>query len=481
MDQHPAVRRKPRKREVARPHAPARQTYSVPTVLLITEDAHFLAPEFSSETLLWHWHAENGAQDDAFGGDPTDPATYEFVREIHDLSAIVALGDHDRCEAVAAAIQQVNPQAAVLVVADQQLDEAAGPLARLVDWRAALRARLETELRRLESRKRVEALRAFVEDAPVVPILIHQDPDPDALASALAIRVLLRREPNEAPILTLDEITRPENRRMAELLEIQVTQVTQAELLGFDRIICADMQPRDFKGTDNPRLAVIDHHPPENGYNAEYVDIRPNYGATATLLTEYIRVVDERYLGDRLATALVYAIKTDTDNLTRGVNPADVAAYTFLLDRVDVPLLRRIERPAYAERTARAYGRGIADMRMHNDLAVAFLGNLSVDDSHILADVADFILAMDEATWAAAAALVEGRLVINIRHLGSEPGAGALARLLAKKGGSGGGHSTMARAVLNLEKEWDTLTDAPLEEARDLLLEQLGTYVEQLR
>lgn len=481
MDQHPAVRRRPRTPAPVVIDAPPRQTFALPTVLLITEDADFLAPAFSAETLLWRWRAADGAEDDVFTGDPTDPETYEFVREIHDLSALVALPDQEQATRVAAAIQLVNPEAAVLVVGERELGAAAGPLARLVDWRRALRGELEDELRQLESCKRVQALRAFAEDAAIVPILIHQDPDPDALASAMAIRVLLRREPNQAPILTLDEITRPENRRMAELLDIQVTQVTKAELLAFDRIICADMQPRDFKGLECPRLAVIDHHPPESGYDAEYLDIRPHYGATATLLTEYIRVIDERWLGDRLATALLYAIKTDTDNLTRGVSPADVVAYNFLLERADALLLRRIERPAYAERTARAYGRGIADMRMKNDLAVAFLGNMSVDDSHILADVADFLLAMDEATWAAAAAIVEQRLVVNLRHLGNHRGAGALARALADHGaGSGGGHATMARAVLKLEKEWGTLADAPLEEARDLLLDRLATYLERL-
>lgn len=479
MTEQPLVRRRPREEAREAPEATPRQTYAVPTVLLITRDARFLTPEFSAETVFWHWHADDAdlVEDSCFGGDPTDPATYEFIRDVHDVSVLIAL-DRESTGAVVRAIHQVNPSASLLIVGDEDVDFGTEAPSRMIDWRDALRRQIENELKRLEALKRVEALRSFAEDVAVLPILIHNDPDPDALASALAIRVLLRRAPTESPILTLDEMTRPENERMAELLDIQVTQVTRQELIAFEKLICTDMQPRGFENGDMPIMAVIDHHPPENGYQADYLDIRPQYGATATMLTEYLRVADERWVGRRLATALVYAIKTDTDNLTRGVSPADVEAYTFLLERADTPLLRQIERPGYAQRTAHAFGRGIAEMEMRDDLAVAYLGEMNPDDSHILADVADFCLAMEEATWAAAAAVVQTKLVVNIRHLGTEPGAGDLARKLAEEaGGTGGGHHTMARAVLPLKNGWGAIKDAPPEKARELLLDRLSSYL----
>jgi nanoRNase/pAp phosphatase (c-di-AMP/oligoRNAs hydrolase) len=486
MDHHPAVRRRPREeRRRVRDTAP-RQTFSEPIVLIVTDDPDFLEPLLSEGTDVWRWRGKG--QDKTadehtreFSGDPCDPATFEWISMLHDVTAIVALGDAGDNTQAAAAVQAAKPDAAVLVVGDHDLPSSAGPLARLVDWRGALCGRLEDELRRLEMMKRVHALRAFIEDAETVPILLHNDPDPDALASALALRVLLRRQPQDMPVLTLDVMTRPENRRMADLLELQVTQVTLEEVCAFDRIICTDMQPRVFKDGPRPRLAVVDHHPPEKGYVAEYIDIRPTYGATATILGEYLRADDERRISPRLAAGMVYGIKTDTDALTRGVSGADVAIYSFLLDCADSELLRLMERPSYAEKTARAYGDALAGMLIKDDLAVAYLGEVSVEEAHILADVADFCLAIEEPVWAAAAAIVEGRLVITVRHLGAEPGAGALARLLADGHGTGGGHVTMARAVLHLDDEWGALKDAPIDEAREIFLNQISAYLDRIR
>jgi nanoRNase/pAp phosphatase (c-di-AMP/oligoRNAs hydrolase) len=487
MDHHPAVRRKPREERRSKAEAVARQTFSDPTVLIVTDDPAFLEPLMADETDVWRWRVKGKARraDEVrreFAGDPCDPATFEWIGMLHDVTVIIALGDAYDNAAAAAAVQAMNADAAVVVVGDHDLPGRAGPLARLVDWRRALCTRLEEELRRVETMKRVHALRTFIEDAEIVPILLHNDPDPDALASALALRALLRRQPQVMPVLTLDVMTRPENRRMADLLDLQVTQVTLEELCVFDRIICTDMQPRVFKDKPMPRLAVVDHHPPEKGYEAEYLDIRPKYGATATIVTEYLRADDERRIGERLAAGMVYGIKTDTDALTRGVSSADVAAYSFLLDRADNELLRLMERPSYAEDIARAYGDALAGLLIKDDLAVAYLGEISVEEAHILADVADFCLGIKEPVWAAAAAIVEGRLVITLRHLGGEPGAGHLARLLAENGrGAGGGHVTMARAVLHLDDEWGALKDAPIDAAREIFLNQISAYLDRIR
>ena len=399
-----------------------------------------------------------------------------------DVTAIIALCDQAQGSIAAQAVLQAQPQAGVLLVtSDAASTEPTAATFRTIDAHSALSGSIETELHRLDTLKRVRALRAFAAQFSIVPILLHQDPDPDALASALALRVLLRRTAQDAPIVTLDEVTRPENRRMAELLDIQVTQVTSSELSGFAGIICVDMQPRGVLKDQGIGVAIIDHHPYEFEGRTEFLDVRPHYGATATILTEYLRAEDERRINKWLATGLAYAIKTDTDNLSRGVNQADVSAYTFLLDRVDAALLRRIERAALSSETARSFGQALAGMLMHEDLAVAWLGKLPADQSHILANVADFCLAIEEITWAAAAALVEGRLVITLRHMGGGPGAGTLAHALSKPGGTGGGHPAMARAVLPLENEWGALRDAPREIACKMLLDRLAAELERIR
>ncbi|MGH7460724.1 MAG: DHH family phosphoesterase [Longimicrobiales bacterium] len=481
MDGHPAIRRRARTQRHEAEHPP-NETRNEPTLIIVTDDRTFAEPRVAQGTRVWHWSARRDAgKPGMFSGDPTDAGTYHWARLVPDLSAIVALRSPVRTAAATAAIQQANPVASVLVVGTAERPEVGGLLTRPVDVRAALRTSLEHELHQLDTLKRVQALHTFAGEEPVIPILVHKDPDPDALASALAIRVVLQRRPNETPVVTLDEMTRPENRRMAELLDIQVIQVTSAELNAFAGIICVDMQPRGIVTTEDLRVAIIDHHPYEYEGIVQCLDVRPHYGATATILTEYLRAEDERRINKWLATGLVYAIKTDTDNLARGVSAADVSAYTFLLERIDAPLLRRIERPALSADTARAFGQAVAGLLFLDDLAVAYLGKLPADQSHILADVADFCLAIEEATWAAAGAIVEGNLVINLRHLGGAPGAGSLARALSLAGGSGGGHAAMARAVLPLVNEWGALSDAPHHIACKLLLERLAAELEHIR
>jgi nanoRNase/pAp phosphatase (c-di-AMP/oligoRNAs hydrolase) len=295
-----------------------------------------------------------------------------------------------------------------------------------------------------------------------VPILVHSDPDPDAVSSALGIRMLLGGDPERTPIVTIDPMTRRENRRMAELLNIRVTRITAAELRRFERVITVDTQPRGVQQDGLPRVAVIDHHPPEtDSYDADFLDIRPEYGATASIVTEYLRALDEKRIGGKLATALLFGIKTDTDSLTRSVTPADVAAYAFLQARADLQLVRRFERPSYSPAAARCFGRALASIECDNELCVSWLGELDPDESHMLPDFADFCLGIENVTWVAVAAVLEGSLIITLRHAGGEPGAGAVARRIAGDAGSGGGHSEMARVNVTLDAAEAVLGSEP--------------------
>ncbi len=343
--------------------------------------------------------------------------------------------------------------------------------------------------------RRAERLRAFAEGAAAVPIFIHHDPDPDAVASAFGVRALLGRREDNAPIVTLGGATRPENRRMMQLLRLRVTEVTPDELYRFDRMIAVDSQPRGLDPARLRRLAILDHHPLDDGFDAEIADIRPGYAACATLVTEYLRAWDERRIGRDLATALLYGIKTDSDNLTRGVTPADVRAYAFLQQRAELDLIHRIERPMYSQALLHLFGRALAAVAVDNALAATFAGTVAEKDSHVIAELADFCLSIEGVCWAVAGAVVGDDVVLSVRHLGSaaaegngkgkgkgehgnddgsspneSEGAGALARRLAGEKGQGGGHATMARATWPRTAADQRLFAPSLEEAARLLL-----------
>ncbi|MBW3553435.1 MAG: DHH family phosphoesterase [Gemmatimonadetes bacterium] len=330
-----------------------------------------------------------------------------------------------------------------------------------------------------ENARRVHELRAFARGTEVVPVLIQPDPDPDGMASALALRVLLHRKEEDSPIISLGEVTRPENQRMAELIGLRVVRITPPELKGFKRVIAVDTQPAPVES--RTRFAVIDHHPVRTGYTADFVDIRPDYGAAATILTEYLRVADEERITPRLATALIYGIRTDTEVLRRGTAAADVEAYAFLQGRADQDLLRRIGRPAFSESALRSVGKALAALRKENDVAVAYVGRLDDRAAHVLPNLADFCLAIEGVAWSAAGGIVGDQLVVNIRHVGGGMGAGDLAKALAEEEGKGGGHKTMARVAIDLNGSRRFSEEAGDDETADWLIARVLDGVESMR
>ena len=119
---------------------------------------------------------------------------------------------------------------------------------------------LVTQISRSLTRARVQQYQRYFADADRVLILLHNDPDPDAMASGLALRNILRRTKATAILGTLQGVTRPENLRMANLLDIQVESITPASLGEFERIAMVDVQPHYFGEllhTRGPR-----HRPP---------------------------------------------------------------------------------------------------------------------------------------------------------------------------------------------------------------------------
>lgn len=422
-----------------------------PLLIIVSDEDEALAAVRAGRRELWRWQPPDAAVSEdgrSFSGDPTDPETFRWTEAATDISAVIEVGTAEHARAVASAIHGVRSDAAILMLCDG-CDEMPGDgtLARSGRLRDVLRIDVDEELRWLEAQRKVHCLRTFADAAEVLPILIHSDPDPDALSSAYALRVLLRRSADSAPIVTLGTTSRPENRRMAELLHLRVTEVSLEELRRFDRVVVADVQPQDFEG-DGPRFAVIDHHPLDHRYRAEFLDVRPGLGATATMLTQYLRADDEDRIGSAVATALLYGIRTDTDTLSRGVTPYDVEAYAYLQARADRRLLLRFERPTYSLDTAHAIGRALANLQRKDDVAVAYLGILDAEESHTLAGIADFCLAVEQVNWSAACAIVGDTFMMPIRHIGNALGAGELASRLARAGGSGGGHQSMARVTM---------------------------------
>ena len=232
---------------------------------------------------------------------------------------------------------------------------------------------------------------------------------------------------------------------MVEALGIEVRTLIPEELDEFDGLALLDVQPTVFG--ENPPMQVrsidlvIDHHPERTGYDAALRDIRPSYGATAAILTEYLRAADVE-IGPKLATALLYGIKTDTQLLGRETSRHDMKAFSHLHACHSPALLRRIERPALPTDGLRALGRALAQTKVIDGIHLLILGRVREE---VIPQVADLALQAEDAEWAIAAGLVNGDLVFSVRNVGYVRAAGEVVRAVVEGLGVGGGHRSMAK------------------------------------
>jgi nanoRNase/pAp phosphatase (c-di-AMP/oligoRNAs hydrolase) len=308
---------------------------------------------------------------------------------------------------------------------------------------------LLTELSRSMTRAKVQQYQRYFADAVRVLILLHNDPDPDALASGLALRNLLRRTKATAILGALQGVTRPENLRMASLLDIHVEQITPAAFSDFERIATVDVQPHYFGGLLERADLVVDHHPEQTGYSAVFKDIRPDYGSTCTILTEHLRAVDVN-ISERTATAMLYAIKSDTLFFARHTNRVDLDAFTFLYPLADAALIRKMEG---AEITMERLGyvlRAAQNGRLTEQVFCAFIGEAPRED--FVTYTADFFLQLEDVKWTIIAGLVGESLVVSVRNLGYSRNAGEFVKRWFADIGSAGGHRALAKAIVPIER-----------------------------
>jgi nanoRNase/pAp phosphatase (c-di-AMP/oligoRNAs hydrolase) len=304
---------------------------------------------------------------------------------------------------------------------------------------------LLTEFSRSLTRAKVAQYQRYFSDAERVLILLHNDPDPDALASGLALRNVLHRTKATAIIGAVEGVTRPENLRMVNLLDIHVEAVTPDAVREFSRVAMVDVQPHYFGGLITHADLVIDHHPEQPGYTAVFKDIRADYGSTSTILTEHLRAVDVN-ISERTATAMLYAIKSDTLFFNRQTNRVDIEAFSYLYPLADAALIRKMEGAEITEERldyvlkAHAYG------RLLDQVFCAFLGPSARED--FIPYIADFFLQLEGVKWTVIGGIVDDSVVISVRNLGYSRNAGEFVRHYFAGLGSAGGHRAMAKAVV---------------------------------
>jgi nanoRNase/pAp phosphatase (c-di-AMP/oligoRNAs hydrolase) len=369
----------------------------------------------------------------------------EFVRQaVKGWRGPVVVGTRPvRYARVVATVNEALPDASVLVLRGE--DRPPLPGATSVPLTAFGERVIQPALERAVQRTRAERVRAHFEGAERILILMQDDPDPDAIASALALKTLLGRNRTSAPICTFGTITRPENVAMCRILDIEVEEISAQALDQFDRVAMVDVQPSFLEERFDQIDLVIDHHPVERPIRAKIKDVRPSYGATSTILVEYLRAVDVKF-SQRLATALLYGIKADTLGLERGGSRADLEAFSFLYVLANHNALRRIERPELSDTALDVLAQGLARRQIVRGVFFSHLGNVPTSDQIPL--FADFGLQGEGVEWSVVSGVVDGMIHVSVRNVGYVRSAGEVTRAAFGDLGSAGGHRTMAKAVL---------------------------------
>jgi nanoRNase/pAp phosphatase (c-di-AMP/oligoRNAs hydrolase) len=303
--------------------------------------------------------------------------------------------------------------------------------------------------------ERLERLFAAVDGANRALILPHNDPDPDAIASAIALRHLLaERLGTEGHIAYKGIIGRAENRALVRYLGYPLQRLTGSDLRQSAPVALVDTQPGAGNNALPPTYTaaiVIDHHPWRQATAAaHFADVRSDVGATSTILMEYLQAADIEP-PPPLATALFYGIKTDTMGLGRGASQADVAAYFYLQPRIDIGALVEIERAQVSADYFQKLDTALHETRVYDSVVISYMGLMHRPD--MAAEMADLLLRLEGTQWVICIGAYKGDLILAVRTRNPRGGAGNLAQEIVGDQGTAGGHGTMAGGQIALRSQ----------------------------
>ncbi|MFA7254653.1 MAG: DHH family phosphoesterase [Candidatus Omnitrophota bacterium] len=228
------------------------------------------------------------------------------------------------------------------------------------------------------------------------PLLIvtHDYPDPDAIATAMALQYLAERLYGiKSRIVYKGIIGRVENRAMVDLLKVPIHKFRPSDIRSYEHAALIDTQP-EFENNPYPRnkkvTLVIDQHPYVKRPFAELAIIDPECGATSVILTQAL-LLSGLEIPKRVATALAYGILSDTLNLYRAHRTDIIQTYLDILPLCDMRALIRIQNPPKSKKFFSTLNRGLQGARAFRGVIVSHLGEVEHPD--LVSEIADFLLA----------------------------------------------------------------------------------------
>ena len=292
---------------------------------------------------------------------------------------------------------------------------------------------------------KVARLRAALSGCRRVLILTHDNPDPDSISSACALKYLIERGMGlKAKVTYGGVIGRAENKAMVRLLRLDLQPLDRIYWTRFDGAILVDAQPHTGY-TSLPKglvpIAVIDHHPWRKKTHAPFMDIRKDVGATATIMTQYL-IHSGIEIPVNIATALFYGISSETQALGRETTRADLDAYVALFPKVNKKILSRIEHPKLPREYFSTLHRALGEARLFKHAIWVSLGE--VETPEFVAQIADILLMHERVSWALCLGRYDRKIWLSLRTSKEKANAGRILKRLIGSRGAGGGHDMIA-------------------------------------
>ena len=302
-------------------------------------------------------------------------------------------------------------------------------------------------------------LRRLLADLDEVAVLMHPNPDPDAMAAAVGVAALAEQVGTEATLQYSGDVRHQENRAFRTVLDLQMEKVSHVSDLAAESVVLVDHnEPREFDGHDGVLpVAVIDHHP-GSGSGEMFTDVRTDYGATASIVADQFADLDavpvppdqhasevaaEFTIPSATATGLLYGILADTNRLTKGASAADFAAAGYLYPGVDEECLDRIANPQIGSEVLETKARAIAGREVRGSFAVSDVGSISNVDA--IPQAADELTRLEGVTAVVVCGEVDGTVHLSGRSRDDRVHMGRTLKRVAEAcpGGIGGGHARM--------------------------------------
>ncbi len=303
-----------------------------------------------------------------------------------------------------------------------------------------------------------------IDGADKVYIQPHNMPDPDAIASSFALKELLAKRKIPSNIIYMNEIERINSIKMMEFFGIKM-EIKDKEFTTNpkDYIILIDSQVGNSNLTsiEGNKIAVIDHHKDLENYEYDYKDIRPDIGACSTVIAQYYYQAEIEPSAE-VATALLYGIMNDTNNLTRNTNQKDLDSFYWLYGIANLSKIKNLRMNEIGRQDLNAYAKALENYEQYG--SIGFVGIENCNDS-LLGTISDMVYKIEGTNIVVSYALRDDGIKFSVRSGVKEVNADDLVKFIIDNRGVGGGHKEMAGGFV------------PVNELDFLKNKQLDTYV----